>query len=414
MKNLFISKKIILIFIPILSLYFGFLFGEDLSTGGSKKDFLRTFAAVEDFSNFIYNTTYQYTRHFPFHYLFLSIPHIFFNDVYLTRLAYLIFSLTFPFFVYLNLCKFYESQKINNLILSLSLLFLPFFRASAIWPNAHLTALIFLLIANYFYIINIKSNNFFNKFFNIFFLSLSTYCIQSYAVFFIFYLVNYYKNSSKKNFVAIMILCIIFSLPGFYLIFTTPTGTKLDFSNDFSYTVITNLSIIFFFLAFFLVNKPNFLMIKRYLLELKFQEIFLLIFLFGLLIFNLKGDSLAVSAGGGFFYKLSFFIFKNNVLFYISSFLGLLICYLLYKNEKKIFYIILLLNFTSIAYYTSQKYFEPLLIVSIFIFYKNFLTKNIIDNYKNSLTFAILIFFYFVIATINNNYGFSKNLILSF
>ena len=211
-----------------------------------------------------------------------------------------------------------------------------------------------------------------------------------------------------------MILCIIFSLPGFYLIFTTPTGTKLDFSNDFSYTVITNLSIIFFFLAFFLVNKPNFLMIKRYLLELKFQEIFLLIFLFGLLIFNLKGDSLAVSAGGGFFYKLSFFIFKNNVLFYISSFLGLLICYLLYKNEKKIFYIILLLNFTSIAYYTSQKYFEPLLIVSIFIFFKNFLTKNIIDNYKNSLTFAILIFFYFVIATINNNYGFSKNLILSF
>jgi len=94
--------------------------------------------------------------------------------------------------------------------------------------------------------------------------------------------------------------------------------------------------------------------------------------------------------------------------------LGLLICYLLYKNEKKIFYIILLLNFTSIAYYTSQKYFEPLLIISIFIFYKNFLTKNIINSYKGSLTFFMLIFIYFIIATINNNYGLSKNLILNF
>jgi len=414
MKNLFISKKIILVLIPILSLYFGFLFDEDLSTGGSEKDFHRTFAAVEDFSDFIYNTTYQYTRHFPFHYLFLSIPHIFFNDTYATRVVYLLFSLTFPFFVYLNLCKFYESHKINNLILSSSLLFLPFFRASAIWPNAHLTALIFLLIANYFYIINIKSNNFYYKFLNIFFLSLSTYCIQSYAVFFLFYLFNYYKNNSKKKFLSIMILCITFSLPGFYLILTTPTGTKLDFSNDFSYTVITNLSIIFFFLLFFLINKLNFLMIRGYLSELKLQEIFLLISLFGLLIFNLEGDSLSVSAGGGFFYKLSFFIFKNNILFYSSSFLGLLICYLLYKNEKKIFYIILLLNFTSIAYYTSQKYFEPLLIISIFIFYKNFLTKNIINSYKGSLTFFMLIFIYFIIATINNNYGLSKNLILNF
>ena len=412
MKNLFISKKIIIVLIPIISLFFGFLFGEDLSTGGGEKDFYRTFPAVTDFSNFIFNTTYQYTRHFPFHYLFLSIPHFFFNDQYLTRVVYLLFSLSLPIFIYLNLCKINEVSKINNMIISVSILLLPFFRASAIWPNAHLTALIFLVVSNYFYMINIQSNKFSNKFLNIFFLSLSTYCIQSYAVFFLFYLINYYQNNTKKDFFIIITICILFSLPGFYLILNTPTGTKLDFSNNLSYTVITNLSIIFFFLTFFLLNKDNFFHIKRYSMRLKYHEIILLVFIFFLLIISY--DEFGFSAGGGFFYKISFFLFKNNIIFYASGFLGLLVCYLFYKNEKNIFYIILLLNFTAIAYYTSQKYFEPLFIVSIFIFSKNFLTENILNNFKNTLIFITLIFIYFIVASINNNYGFSKNLILNY
>jgi len=414
MKNLFISKKIILILIPILSLYFGFLLEEDLSTGGARIDFYRTFHAVKDFSDLIFNTTYQYTRHFPFHYLLLSVPHFVFNDLYITRIIYLLFSLLLPIFVYLNLNKINDKQKINSLIISSALLFLPFFRASSIWPNAHLTALIFLVISNYFYIMDIRSNKFSYRFINIFFLSLSTYCIQSYAIFFLFYLINYYQNYSKKDFSIIMILCILFSMPGFYFILSTPTGAKLAFSNNFSYTIITNLSIIFFFLIFFLLNKRSFLQIKQYFSKLKFHEIFLLSCLFGLLIYNYEGDALSASSGGGFFYKLSFFLFKNKILFYVSSFFGLLICYLLYRYEKNIFYILVLINFTATAYLTSQKYFEPLLIVSIFTFHKNFLTLNIINSFKNTLFFFIFLFIYFLIALINNNYEFSKNLILNF
>jgi len=85
------SKKIILILIPTLSLFFGFLLQEDLSTGGAKIDFTRTFPAVIDFSNFIFNTTHQYTRHFPLHYLILSIPHLIFNNIFFTKLFYLSF-----------------------------------------------------------------------------------------------------------------------------------------------------------------------------------------------------------------------------------------------------------------------------------------------------------------------------------
>ena len=211
MKNLIISKKIILILMPVLSLYFGFLFNEDLSTGGGKLDFYSTLPAVTSFSNLDFANFYEYTRHFPLHYLILSVPDYIFSNVYAVRVTYLIFSLLLPTFVYLNLCKIYKVPKINCLIISASLLFLPFFRTSAIWPNAHLTALIFLVVANYFYIKSITTNKFFHKFINIFFLSLSTYCIQSYAVFFLFYLFNYYQNDTKKNYHYLLIFIVFTS-----------------------------------------------------------------------------------------------------------------------------------------------------------------------------------------------------------
>ena len=159
-------------------------------------------------------------------------------------------------------------------------------------------------------------------------------------------------------------------------------------------------------MIFFLINKNNFSLIKKYFFKLNFYEISILIFLFCLLILGYK--EIGFSVGGGFFYKLSLFLFQNKIMFYLTGFLGLLIIYLFFKNEKRIFYILVLLNLTSIAYYTSQKYFEPLLIVSILIFYQNFLSKNIIDTFKNVLIFYIIIFIYFIIAAINSGYGFSK------
>ena len=93
MKNLIISKKIIIVLIPFLSLYFGFLFDEDLSTGGAKLDFYSTLPAVVDLSNFIFINFYEYTRHFPLHYFIVSIPYSIFGDVHTVRMVYLLFSL---------------------------------------------------------------------------------------------------------------------------------------------------------------------------------------------------------------------------------------------------------------------------------------------------------------------------------
>ena len=410
MTQKYILKRVVLILLPLITLIYGFLVEEDLSTGGSKLDFIRTFPAVVNFSNFIFDTTHEYTRHFPLHYFFLSIPHFIFKNIFITKLIYFLFSLFLPFLVYLNIQKLYTDQKFNSLIIAISLLFLPFYRSSSIWPNAHLTALIFLLTANYFFIISLNSKNFIFKFMNILFLSFATYSMQSYVVFFIFYLISYFKNTSLITFLSILFICFLFSLPGFFILLNTATSSKLDFSNNFSYTIITNFSIVFFCFLFFLVNSDNFNKIKKVLVSLNKFEIILLSSFFLILLISYENLS---SSGGGFFYKVSNFIFNNNLFFYFTSFAGLTFFYLFYKIDKNIFYTILLINFSAIGYATSQKYFEPILIILIFILNKNFFSKSIITNKFNSLSFYAICLIYFFIALVNDNYDLSRSLIFN-
>ena len=406
MTPIFTIKKILLISLPILSLLFGLLLEEDLSTGGSTKDFIATLPTVIDFSNFTFITLNENTAHFPLHYLLLSIPQLIFEDILAIKLVYFIFSLLFPFLVYINICKLYPDQKFNALIISLSLLYLPFYRASSFWPNAHLTALIFLLAANYCYILSLNSKNFIYKFLLIFFLSLSTYSMQTYALFFIFYLIYYFKNESLSTFIAIFFICIIFSLPALYIIFNLPiTKHNLNFTNNISYTIITNSSIILFFLLFFLFNKNNFFKVKNFILNINKFEFLLFFFLYLILIISYENN---FPFGGGFFYKLSNLLFDNNFLFFLTGFLGLILSWLFYKIDKNIFYIIVLTNFMAIGYITSQKYFEPIFLVLILVLCKNFLSKNIIYSKLNSLVFYSINLSYFILASINNSLDLSR------
>jgi hypothetical protein len=55
-KSLFL-----LIILPIISLFFGFIYDEDLSTGGAKWDFNLTWPVVENFTNLIFTNTGEYT-----------------------------------------------------------------------------------------------------------------------------------------------------------------------------------------------------------------------------------------------------------------------------------------------------------------------------------------------------------------
>ena len=107
--------------ISILSIFFGFLFNEDLSTGGAKFDFHITLNAIKELSNLSFKDFSVYTRHFPLHYILLSIPYGFLNDDYVLRIIYLIFSFLLPAFFYLNLKQIYNDQKTNILLICFSL-----------------------------------------------------------------------------------------------------------------------------------------------------------------------------------------------------------------------------------------------------------------------------------------------------
>ena len=96
------------------------------------------------------------------------------------------------------------------------------------------------------------------KFLNLFFLALSTYSVQTYAIFYIFYLFQYYKNSSNKELLAILFFCTLLSIPGLIFV-SSNAGVRslygLYFTKNIGHSIISNFSIIFFYYCFFILNK---------------------------------------------------------------------------------------------------------------------------------------------------------------
>jgi hypothetical protein len=415
MKKIIKNNTVIILLavIPIFSLIIGFVLDEDLSTGGAKWDFNLTWPIIVDYSNF--NFTTNITRHMPLHYVLIAILNkIFYNQEFI-RIFYLFFSFLIPVFIYLNLVKIYNFNKFILLIFSSSFLFIPLFRASAIWANAHLTATIFFLIGNYFYLKSKEKNIFIYKIFNLLFLSFSIYCIQTYFLLYLYYLYNYFFLEKFKNFIKLFFLSVLLSLPGLIFIMLNPriVGFGDIITRDIFYTLSSNFSLIFFFFTFLLLNKENLRTILNQIRNLKKIEIISMLLITIFIFFNHDLFSLDPRLrGGGFFYKLSYLMFNNNIIFITSFILGLITSYIIIKSEPKYLYILLIINLMSLNFIVYQKYFEPLFLIMLTILFKNFLINNILLNFKNTLLFYTLIFLYFLIAYVNYLGKISYNLVL--
>ena len=397
----------------ILSLILGFSFNEDLSSGGSRYDFYLTLNVIKNLANLNLVDYSEYTRHFPLHYFLLAVLYNLFNDDLFLRIIYLIFSSLFPIFLFLNLNLISKLNTKNILFITAGILFLPFFRSSAIWPNSHLTAIIFFLIGNFFYLLGLSEKKIY-KYLNLFFLSLATYSVQTYAIFYMFYLFYYYKNSNFKEFGKLFLFCIFLSIPGFIFILSSEGGRSLyglAFSKNLSFSLITNFSIIFFYYCFFIFNPKNINSLKKSFFKIKKKE-FIFLFLFFLIniYFYDKNDSY-IMLGSGFFYKLSIFLTQNTLLFFLSSFFGFFISLLIIKKDAKFLFILLLINIMSSHYLIYQKYFEPIFIIMILVLFKNFLTENVISSRKNTLIFISLIFVYYIVSIVNSYLNISKSLL---
>ena len=408
---------LVLVSISIFTLFVGYFFNEDPSTGGSQWDFNVTWPLVVDYSNFnFFDAQLKYgakPRHLPLHYIILAGVYKILNDQNFVRLFYLFFSLLMPIFLYLNLVKIYNTKKIFILIFSFSFLFFPYFRSSALWPNAHLTALIFFLISNFFYLKTLGENKFFYKIMNLFFLALSTYTLQTYVVLFIFYLYNYFIGDQKKLFIKLFLFCVFLSVPALYFLAFNEKMLKLPITQDFFYSIVNNFSIIFFLLLFFILNIHNFKNLLNQIGNLKKIEILLILLFFLFISYNLDYSLLTSNLrGGGFFFKISHFLFNNNVIFISSFFFSLFVIFLLIKEDFNFFYIIIIINLMGLNYQIYQKYFEPLFLVMILILFKNSLSKNLISNLSQVLIFYFMVLSYYFLSLINLYYGFTTKMSL--
>ena len=405
------EKKIFLLislFIPIISLFIGFILNEDLSTGGSSWDFNLTWPVIENYANFNFFGSAEFTRHVPLHYIFLSFIYNLTNDQYLVRIFYLFFSLLLPTFLYLNLIKIYNYNKLGIFLFSFSLLFLPLFRATAIWPNAHLTAVIFFVISNFFFLKSINKQSSYFHYLNLFFLALATYSMQTYVLLFAYYLINYFYSEKISNFIKLFLFCCLLGLPGLYFIGLNERIAHITIAPNLFNNITTNFSIIFLYFIFLIFNKQNVLLIANKLINIKKLDFFFLILISIFIVYNLDQSILSgKQRGGGFFYKVSHFFFKNNIIFIISFFFGLLVSYLLVKENHKILYVIILMNLLALNFHIYQKYFEPLFLIMIMILFKSSLVKNILLNIKNILFFYVILICYFLTSYVNQIYKFS-------
>lgn len=409
-----------------LSLFAGFYYNEDFSSGGVSTDFYTTWNYVLTIKDNLYiNTNWLnsegWTRVLPLHYIILSQLDVVIPDVRiitdkrdLLRLFFCFLSLSIPILFYFNLkIKFPNLNKNLLWYLSSIILIIPYFRSSAIWANSHITALIFFLLSILFFLKWNKKNNYknidINLVFQSFFLALAVYTRQYYIIFFIYYLFIYFKKLKFLNFIKISIIIFLLSLPGFWILYEYPYYfTASTFTTNFYNTLLINSSMMLVYLLpiFFLIMIKN---IDVFIPEKKF---FIFSFIFSALLVLVMSYSFDYNPnyGGGFFLKLSNLLFHNNIIFYFSSLLGFVLLSYLSKENINNFLLIILIFLSFSVLIIMQKWFEPMFLFIFFLIFNSKLPTLFLKNYKNLIFTYFYFILYLISAIINDFYQIGPNL----
>ena len=400
MSNIKLISFSIIICITII---YSFIKKFDISGGGASADLLSHWTYILLLNENIYNLftlkagdDYR-LLHFPLHHLIFSRFDFLINNQKLYLSFFFFFSLLLPILFYLNCKILYKNDYKNNLIfISILIVLMPHYQASAIWGNSHITALIFFLLSVLFFNIRFNNNVFLDKkniFFSMLFLTMAAYTRQYYVIFFPFMLLKIYQiNRFKEVFFIILVLSLL-ALPGLSYLINNPkllTGFKMNIT-DFKSSILIVISLIcFYLLPFFILNlKENIKIFCNEKLNKKKLYVYLILNFFLLWIcFNFNYEGLI---GGGIFYKISLFFLNNNFILYISSFIGLFLIYF-YYNDKFDYILLIFLLTTSFSsgFFIFQKYFEPLLIFILFLFFDKKYMEQIL---KKNLNFIMLYFF---------------------
>lgn len=391
-----------------ISLFIDLYFNIDAAgSGGFIKDFESTWPLVENPLAFSTNLDIK----FPLHYYIAAIIYKIVNDKEILRLIYCILALPIPYLFFICLKIKFKKININNLFLfSLIIFLLPSFRSAAVWPNTQITGIFFFIISLFFFLKweNKSQFNKFNKelFFIIFFMSLTVYTRQLYAMIFLYFIIIFYLNLDKKNFIKTLLVVTIFALPGIIFVMFWPKILKATFEFKFYNSLLVNSSIISFYLIpFFTIIfyfKKKIKLIDKDKLAIFLITIFVIICSY---FFDYN-----YLMGGGYFIKLSKILLGNFYFFYLTSIIGFFLLYLLSK-ENILNLILNLIIITAIsAYIIFMKYFEPMFIIILFLLFKTKLTNIFLENKKYILYYNFYFLVYLCSAIANNYFLFSKNI----
>jgi hypothetical protein len=407
-------KNIFLFILFYFSLIIGFYLGEDLNFGATGDWFGTNYPVIRDSSIDIKNTLLNYEsyghRHSPVYLIFLS----FFSKIGLSfdaiRFLHLNISLLLIYFFYKCLVlKFNKVDRNLLIILSLSIFLSPTFRSLAIWPDSRIIGLTFFVLSIYEFLKFQKNFSNVHLWKNLIYLIISSYISPNFSLFIVYFFYHYLKKTNFKILILILLFCFILSLPAFYYLFVldinfltahTPGAVEAQaegLSFNFSNKILIISSIILFHLIPFVVNKK---FIAQFFQSSKENIIIISIFFLLNLIFF---DYVTNFTGGGFFFQISNFLIKNNIIFYLFSFLSLLLLAYFAKNNINNFLIFFLLIFSNIQNTIYHKYYDPLIMILFFTIISNFLSE---EFFKRKINLFYLYSFYsiFILIRVAKNF----------
>ena len=415
MKRYLFDNFSLFTFFSIIILYFSLLIGfyyNENSTGGALIDYFGQKQISISFSNNFLNTFLNFdemrTRHSPVLIILLSFLEKFQINDFLIRLINLHICLVLPIIFYRCLeIKFYNIDK-KYLILLSGLIFLsPTFRSLSIWPDSRIWGLLFFSFSIYYFLLYKKHKNFTNCIYVVIFYTISSYFSPNFSVFSIYFMFYFFKELNIKEIVKLLILNILLSFPAFYYIFvldinfmfsaTAVPGGAGDADNNIFNKILIISSIIIFYMIPFLISKSVNIKFKN----MKIVNLIFLLILFctSLYFFNYKFEY----TGGGFFFKISNFMFDNNLFFFIFVIFSLILNYLIFSSSLNNILIILLLILNNPQLTIYHKYYDPFLLILFLTLFDLDLNKKKLFSQKSMNVFYSFSLF-FLILSISKSY----------
>lgn len=408
------TSKLIFIILYI-SMYISLVLGED-TLGAAKSDYLNHKLNASYFIDNIIQSLLIYNTYDAAHSPTFLILQSFFIKYFKNDIFFKLFNLNFNILIVLvfyNILKvlFKETNKSYLLIFSSVIFISPTFRSSSVWPDSFLSGLVFFLISVYFFVKfkKINKNKFKNSILNTIFLAISSYISPNFSVFVILFYFEFFKYFKiSKKILYLTFLNIFLSFPAIYYIFILEINffsTRGRYNDDLKILSIRNLSnkiiilptIIFFHLIFLKFTSFESFNFKNKSKKIIDTILIALLIIISSYYFDYRSIYNNLG-GGGVFYKISNYFFKNNLFLYFISFFSILfIKNYIIQNKIRNFFILLIILCSLPQGRIYHQYYELILFFSFFCLCEFKIKKDFFTVKKNLLlTYVSFFIFWFL------------------